>query len=562
MLLLQAQQIEKTHAEQLILRLDTLSLYRGDKIGIVGPNGAGKTTLLNILAGMEPADSGEIQRYGKMAVVAQEEGSYSSQVQSREEEARRERAAKELGLRHYDLDLKNLSGGEATKWRIAEALGTHADILLADEPTSHVDMEGIQYIEEQFKAFPGAVILVSHDRRLLDQVCTKIIEIQDTRVTEYIGNYSAYREQKELERQTQEQDYMKYVQEKKRLNAAIVGRTEQAKAIKKAPKRMGNSEARLHRREAGESRKKLESAKKALETRLEKLEKKEKPAAPPEIKMELHESLRLHAKYTLLAEQVQKKMGKRTLFQEVSFQLKTGSKTALVGPNGCGKSTFLQMLLKGEQGLTLAQGSVCGYFSQRLEGLDGDQMILEHVSKESVHSEYLVRTVLARMGFRRDAVYKQIGNLSGGEKVKVALSKLLLGQYNVLLLDEPTNYLDVYALEALEELLLDYQGTLLFVTHDREFVDRVADHVLVFDQGKLQYVEGNYTQYLELNRVKKQRTQGKQGKQEIQEQILLLENKLQHIIGKLSIPSPEDHPAELEEEYQQVLRELKRLRSL
>lgn len=570
MLLLQANKIEKYYADRLIFRFDTLSVFKGDKIGIVGPNGAGKTTLLHLLAGLEQADSGDIQRYGRASFIAQEEtaggkanrsglftaGGSEHFVEKQQEKRRLEQLSKEIGLRQHELHEQHLSGGEETKLRIVQALAAKGDILFADEPTSHVDVAGVQYIEAQLMNFKGAVLLVSHDRRLLEQVCTKILEVENGKLTEYAGSYSTYKEQKEIEKQTQQLEYDKYVQEKKRLSAAIIDRDSHAQSFRKAPKRMGNSEARLHKREAGERRAEIEKAKKSIATRLEKLEVKEKPAAPPQIEMELHESLKLHAKYAITATDVSKKVGQRTLFQNASMQIRTGSKVALMGPNGCGKSTLIQMILQQEAGIKTAQGCKFGYFDQKLDDLDPQQTILQYIQQACVYSPDLVRTVLARMGFKREAVHKQIGLLSGGEKVKVALSKLLLGQHNVLVLDEPTNYLDLFALEALEELLQAYQGTLLFVTHDREFIDRVANQLLIFEEGRVQQVSGNYSQFLA-----NQKAQKKAPKKDIQEQILVLENQLQHLIGRLSLPSPTDHLPDLEQEYQEVLAALKRARA-
>ncbi|GAA0379148.1 ribosomal protection-like ABC-F family protein [Bacillus horti] len=563
MLLLHAKQIEKSYKDRLLFRLDELSIHKGERIGIVGSNGAGKTTLLHILSGKIHADQGEVQRYGRQAFIAQEGGPDSFHVQNDKSDLTSEeiyrdsnRFFKELGLEQQQtFNVEHLSGGEETKLKLATAFGVKGDLLFADEPTSHLDIEGIQYLEKYCQSHSGALVIISHDRRFLDQVCTKIIELEAGKVTEYHGNYSEYKKQKELQLLTQQQEYDSFVREKKRLTEAIIGRKERAKSVKKAPKRMGNSEARLHKRKAMEKREKLEGAQKALETRLEKLERKEKPKEQEKIHMPLPSSLQLHAKFAIQVPKINVYAGEKSLVKNLSFQLKTGSRLALVGPNGCGKSTFIKMILDRAEGLMVAQGVKFGYFSQRLESLNGSSTILEEVLEDTIQEEDTVRSLLSRIGFERESVNKRISYLSGGEKVKVAIAKLLVGKHNVLLLDEPTNFLDVLALEALEELISSYEGTIIFVTHDRQFVDRIATHVAVFNEQKIHYFQGNYAQYVE---AEKQRAEAPE--QITREQLLVLENKLQEVIGRLSLPAPSDNLEALEEEYQLILKQIKEVK--
>lgn len=539
-MLLEVRNLVKYYGDRLILTIEELKVYDNDRIGIVGLNGSGKTTLLNILAGKTAGEEGWVKCYGSLAYIEQ-----------LEEEGLSRRAIEETLAHKFALPetyRDSLSGGEKTKFKIAAALSQETSLLLADEPTANLDMDGIKLLEAELQEYRGALLLVSHDRELLDNLCNKIWELEDGKVKVYRGNYSAYLAQKTLERQRQAFEYEQYRREKARLTAALHEKREQSRAVRKVPKRMGNSEARLNKMGHQKAKKALDKAAKALETRIQQLEPKEKPKTLPQLKLDLAAVADLHAKIILEGKELNKAFGSRVLFQDASFQLASGTRTALVGPNGSGKTTLLKMIMAGEPGINQAHNLRIGYFSQELDILNEEQTILENLLALN-SDETLVRTLLARLMFRRDQVYKKVAVLSGGERVRAALGKIMVSDYNLLVLDEPTNYLDTFSLEAMEEVLVAYPGNLLFVSHDRRFINKVANNLLLIRDKKIVHFPGNLEQY-EQHLERKQRPLGEEEK-------LVLELRLNEIIAKLSLPGKDDDVETLEEEYRQLLKRLK-----
>lgn len=541
MLILEAKGIEKSYGDRLIFKLDELQVQHDERIGIVGMNGAGKTTLLDILSGESIPETGYVIHHGMTAVLPQ--------LNDTEKRADVDIEAK---WQVHRLSDENLSGGERTRRKIATALGRQADMLFADEPTSHLDLNGIEMLEKELKQYKGAVFLISHDRELLDAVCTKIIEIENGEIHEYPGNYSAYREQKAHQKERARFEYEQYTKEKKRLQAAAQEKMRKVQSMKKTPKRMGNSEARLHKMEARQKKAKLDRNVKAIESRIEHLEKKEKPKEQEAVQFDIQFFAPVHGKFAIRLERLTKRFDGRTLFRGLSCTIKPGMKVALVGKNGAGKSTLLNMIAHEEEGVQLAGSGKLGYFHQDLSTLDKEKSILKNVSEESPYPETMIRTVLARLLFKREDVFKPVGALSGGERVKVSLAKVFLGDYNILLLDEPTNYLDIFTQEELEGVLTAYPGTIVFATHDRHLMNRLTDHVLVIEDENAVFFEGNYEQYV------KSREQSSTNTDE--QTILKLENELAEVIGRLSMLQTEDSKQELENRYQWLLKELRRIK--
>ena len=322
------------------------------------------------------------------------------------------------------------------------------------------------------------------NRQLLNEVCTSIWEVAEGRVTCYPGNYDAYLEQKEHARTRAWFEYEQYIQEKRRLVQAAREKSQQSKSMKKAPSRMGNSEARLHKGTVREKKAKLDKEAKAIQSRIAQLEQKSKPKTEEEIVFDLNYFRPIHSKTILTFKEVKAQVGKRILFNGLSGQIKPGDKVAILGKNGAGKSTLLDSIVRGEDGIELAKPARIGFFHQKLKILDEEKTILDNVQVTSKYSEQFIRTVLARLLFKREEVNKPVYLLSGGERVKTALAKVFLGDYNLLLLDEPTNYLDLQTKEALQIVLQAYPGTILFVSHDCYFVKALATHVLQIDNGK------------------------------------------------------------------------------
>lgn len=546
MLMLEINNIKKYYGDRLILNIKDFKAYYGERIGIVGANGAGKTTFLDIIAGRNMPDEGSVKQYGEMSYIKQLELEADSEVDSR--------MAKEFGLRFDSLD--TASGGEKTRFKIASSLSENSSILLADEPTSNLDIQGIELLEQKLAEYKGLLLIVSHDRELLDKLCSKIIEIEGGEIKQYSGSYSQYRLQKDMELEREQFEYEQYISDKKALEEAINEKKSRVASMRKTPSRMGNSEARLHKMGNQKGKANLNRAIKAMETRISKLEEKEKPKEQQYAKIDIREGDKPVSRVLISGRGITKAFGSKKLFRAADFEVLNGSKTALIGGNGTGKSTLLKMIIEGEESIKLANGVKLGYFSQGTDILEDDSTILENVMKESVHPEHFARTMLARLLFKKDEVYKMAGQLSGGERVRVCFARIFCSDANIIVLDEPTNYLDIYSMEAVENALRLYEGTLFFVSHDRKLIGSIADRIICIEDCKLNSFEGSYAEYNEFNK-----RAASDDAFDSQKQMLLLETRLSEVLGRLSIPGKCDDKELLDMEYKRILAEIKQLKS-
>ncbi len=534
-MLLAAEGIKVRFGPRTILNIDRLELYDGDRIGLVGENGAGKTTLISVLSGAMTPDEGAVRSLAPVAVIRQdargEPGPASAEYKSRFR-------APEAG--------ENLSGGEETRRRIAAALSKGARVLLADEPTSDLDEEGIRLLTGALDAFDGALILVSHDRALLDDVVHVVAELENGALTLYPGNYSAYRAERERRRAFERFEYDQYRAEQARLRKSAQQKVERASQVH-LPSRMGNSEARLHKRAVSASQKRHHQARKALESRLEKLPEVRRPREDPEIRMEIG-AAGIVSRVAAEARGLTLRAGEKILLRGADFRVPTFSRTALLGPNGCGKTTLIRALLAGE-GVTVSPGVRVGTLDQDMRALEDAKSALENAMSASVQPESAVRTMLARLGIRGDAALKPAGSLSGGERVKVMLTRLMASDANFLVLDEPTNHLDVFSLEALGDVLADYGGTLLFVSHDRRFVEQVATRLVRFENGRIHSFEGTMAEWSARKNAPgigaPDRT--------------ILEMRMAELSARLSKPKKGDNPEELNRQYDEIARQWREL---
>lgn len=542
MLNLEINNLKKYFGDRLILEIDNLKVYSEDKIGIVGVNGAGKSTLLNILCKKLEVDEGFIKHYGNY--------SYITQLEEPNYDVKDNELCSKFNLKNKDNN--NLSGGEKTRFKIAEAFSKKSDILFADEPTSNLDISAVKIFEEILLNFNSSVMLVSHDRELLDSICNKILEIENGKVKLYDGNYSSFMKQKKMERERKEFEYNQYVKEKERLNKAAVEIDSKTSSMRKAPKRMGNSEARLHRKMGNQkSKAKLDKTKKAIYSRIEHLEVKEKVMNVEKVNIDFETLNKLHSKVAIAGEKINKSFGKRIIFNNAEFEIFSGAKVALMGDNGCGKTTLINMILSGEEKIKVSKALDIGYFSQDLSILDKNKTVLYNVMETSAYNEAFARLILSRLLFKREDIYKEVSVLSGGERVKLSFAKMILTGSNALILDEPTNYLDLYSIEALEEVLKDYNGTVLFVSHDRKFIKKVATDIFTIKNHNINTFTGNYDEYLKfINKPKDANVDAKNEK-------MILENKLSEIVGRLSMPGKNDDIQELDAEYKRVLQSLR-----
>ena len=538
-LLLEAVHIQKNYADRLVLDVDRLCIYDGERIALIGENGAGKSTLLSILAGETEPDSGHVRRGAPLAFIRQSG------------ETRTDGSARVRSQFRAPEDREGLSGGEMTRRRLSAALSENAPLLLADEPTTDLDAEGVERLRQFLSSYPGALVLVSHDRSLLNALCTRVLHLEDGRLTDFPGTYAEYRAEQRRRREFQQFEYDRYRAEKARLKALAQQKAEWAASVKKAPSRMGNSEARLHTREYTNAVLRQSAARKTVQDRLDRLEKKERPREDPDIRMAFGAARLIEARTAMSVSCVRLQAGDRLLISDSGFTLPTSSKTALTGENGTGKTTLLRTLRGAEQkavrftgDIRINPGAKIGYFDQdHARMLDPDSAALANVMRSSQFPESTARTVLARLGLRGDAVFKPVRVLSGGERAKIALAGLLLSDVNLLLLDEPTNHLDLFTMEALEELLRNYAGTLLFVSHDRAFVSSVADRILTVSGGSISTFEGT----LEQMEKEARRSRGAE-KEELD--ILTLEMRLAALAARMASPRRGDRPDQLNAEYE------------
>lgn len=476
-LLVIAKNILVEYAGRDVLDIDELELYDFDRIGLVGGNGAGKSTLLNVLLGQLNPVGSKISRLGSFAYIPQlDEG--------RCQDTQDYKLMGKLGLDKVDTNI--MSGGEETRYKIAQALSDQVHGIFADEPTSHLDVDGIDFLIEQLKHFPGALLVISHDRYFLDRIVDKIWELKDGKITEYWGNYSDYLRQKEEEHKNQTAKYEQLRAERERLQRAADEKRNQARSKSSAKKNSSKSGGRLsHQKSVGSKEKKLHNAAKSMEQRIEALGNIEAPARMHSIRFRQNKTLSLHNPYPIIVTEISKSFGERVLFAKASFRIPLGAKVALTGGNGTGKTTLLEMILNLEDGIEVSPKAQIGYFAQNSYKYNNSQNVLEFMQEDCDYNVSEIRSVLASMGFKQLDISKSLSVLSGGEIIKLMLSKMLLGKYNILLMDEPSNYLDLPSLEALEKLMKEYAGTIMFISHDKWLVDNVADVIFEIQDKKI-----------------------------------------------------------------------------
>ncbi|EGF22822.1 ribosomal protection-like ABC-F family protein [Fannyhessea vaginae] len=461
--------------------IDHLSIGACDKVGLIGDNGTDKTTFLRILSSLDTDYAGRVQMNDEIGYL----------LNNLEDE---------LGFIYQRRFQQNCSSpGEQQRLKLEHLLVDNKAFLLIDEPTSHLDIKQRKLLAKRLHARNKGFILVSHDRDFINQTCTKIFELVNGKIEVYSGDYSFYLCEREKKYKCAEREYESYVKEKKRLLQVANAIKQQSAKVKTTPKRMGNSEARLHKMGGQQNKKKLDKQVKATLERVNQLEVKSKPHQNAAIKLNMDEREKIHSKVLIRAENLNKSFDSKVIFKNVNFTIDNTNKVTLLGDNGSGKTTLRNMILNGE---TWTHPNLrIGYYSQLGETLDYTKTILDNVLPYSIYDQSMTRIILARLGFKTNDVFKQVNVLSDGEKAKVKLAKLLTGNFNYLVMDEPTNFLDIRAIEALEELLQGYDRPLLFVTHDASFINNVADSLLLIENEKITGFEGNLQQYNEENEV-------------------------------------------------------------
>lgn len=459
-----------------VLNIAELSVAENERIGLIGANGSGKTSLLRILSGDIETAACKVERYGNVLYVPQVSIEDSHHMVSTDY------MASIWGVK--DCELIHASGGEAARVRISRAFSEQATAVFLDEPTAHLDEQGKELLIKSIRNFDGTVVLVSHDREFLDRTVSKIWELKNGGLREFSGNYSAYLRQIEEARKAQESAYQKYTDEKIRL-------AEAAKVVRKKAddlyhKKKGRSAkdadqfaGRLGQQKSiGSKEKSAHKAAASIEHRLAGLEEVERPARLPVVRFRQPEHLAINHPYPIVAEELTVAFGAKALLNKASFRIARGTKVALAGENGAGKTTLFRMIAAHDAQISIAQKCMIGSYEQRYDKSSSKETMLSFLMKDTHYKQYELISMLVQLGFHATEVHKQLRHLSEGELNKVTLLSLLTGCYNVLLLDEPTAFLDIFGVEALERIIHDYKGTLLFITHDKMLIRNCADCVL------------------------------------------------------------------------------------
>lgn len=485
-LYLAADNVSVSFGEKKLFELVRLRIYEGDRVGLVGMNGSGKTTLLHLLSGEILPDEGVIKRFCAPFYFRQfaDAGAYDATPET----------LSRLGV----ISLQGqqaVSGGEAERLRLAELFSSDRAFLLLDEPTSNLDQDGIRLLDERLKSI-STLVLVSHDRTLLNHQCNRILEIEQGVVTEYEGNYDDYIMQKQQIKARAITEYEQYTEEINRLKTIYQKKKEKARQIARKPRGMSNSEAKArefsasHRSPASKS-KMLERSAQNIQQRMEHMEVKEKPSKLPVIRPDFKLTNPPQNRIILQAEHLSYAYPNgKVIFDDTAFQLYRGSRTAILGPNGAGKTTLFRLIREGSLIRAVPKANL-GFFHQDLAGLDDNDTVLESVMRNSIQKEGIARNILARLLFPARDINKSVRVLSGGEKIRLCFAQLFTSAANVLILDEPTNYLDIPSVEALEKLFSEYEGTMLFASHDEAFVNAVATEQLVISDYKIKPYPSN-----------------------------------------------------------------------
>jgi len=529
MLLLSCNDVSRGYDATPLFEQVTFELHAGERVGFVGPNGAGKTTLLKLLAGIDEPESGSVKvhagaRLGLLTQVAnfpegrtlfqEAKSAFDEQLEMTNELVR---VAEELSIctdeiprkqlsakydrltellstqdayqldhkvsevlsglgfleKDYEREVRTFSGGQQRRLLLAKMLLAAPDVMLLDEPSNHLDIATTQWLEDYLVRQPQAMLLVSHDRYFLNKVSTKIFELHQRRITSYPGNYQQYvrlRDEK-FERQLKEYAAHKEFVEKQ--------------------------EDYIRRNHYGQSARQAQSRMKVLD-RIEEIAKPTKVSGP-----NIHFSeVRRSGDVVFRVDDLTKKFGDKVLFENLSFDVKRDKRLGIMGPNGCGKTTLLKILLGDEAPTSgeVQRGHLVfpGYLDQHLKLLNDDAPVVRAIWPDPDPSltEQKMRDLLGSFGLHGETVEQPVSSLSGGERSRAALAKLTIAGANVLILDEPTNHLDIWACDSLEEALKNYEGTVIVVSHDRYFLNRVADLMVVFHNDYAEVVYGNYDTYL------------------------------------------------------------------
>lgn len=610
-MLLRLEEVSKSYAANEVLRGVTFQINPRERVGLVGRNGAGKTTIFRLVTRQEEADRGEVVLLKGLRIgVLEQQPTFEGKLSARNEalsvftelrdmeetmtrlehtmseaagealeqamhtysdtrhayefaggfsyHARAEAVLAGLGFRDDDLDkpAEQLSGGQRARLALAKLLLAEPDVLLLDEPTNHLDVNAVEWLEDFLSEYKSAFVIISHDRFLLDRTVAKVIEMENCKAVVYPGNYSAYIRQREERRLAQKREFEEQQQ--------MIARTEEF----------------IRRNIAGQKTKQAKSRRNMLE----RLDRAEAIRDQRVGDFRLQEVARSGDNVLAVAD-LSVGYGTASLAKGISFLLRRSERLGIIGPNGSGKTTFLKTLLGELQpldgGLTWGANVNIEYFDQELSMLDLKSSVMEEIAMAAPRATAgELRSYLAKFLFPGDDILKPVAALSGGERSRLALAKLIYSRANVLVLDEPTNHLDIPSREALERALSEYKGTIITVSHDRYFLDRIATEILHFENGAATYHNGSYSDYYALHHRQqivaadekkapavKQRSKPRvtskprpqRGIEDVEAEITSCENELADLHRQLETPQPDWGPDEYagigrrQEELQAVL---------
>lgn len=570
--------LSKSYGDSKIFECISGKINQGDKIGIVGLNGVGKTTLCNILCGKETADEGIVKVSSSLKIVYIEENPkfdndisvYDELYETAKICTTNEKKLKtvvdkalntvKLSSKMSKMNVKKLSGGEKTKVLLAKILVSEYDLLILDEPTNHLDIESCKWLEEYLNNLNKSLLVISHDRFFLDNVANKIWEIKNKTLKEYKGNYSDYKVEKDNELKNIMKEYTKQQDKIKSLKSIINDRTNWYASAHKSAGQNDFLRAKA---------KKHASVLKAKKRELQKLEEnkiiKPKEEIAPMFKLINKNIINKKLPSVLIScNDICKSYGEKVILKNSKFQVNNGDKVAIIGENGCGKTTLLKIIQgidKDYQGEVKVNPSInIGYFSQELSELKLENTVIEEVLLNDISSSE-ARMFLASLIFKGDDVKKKIKELSMGEKCRVAFAKLILGKSNILILDEPTNYMDIVSKEALENVLCQFQGTIIFVSHDRYFIRKIANKIIEIKDKKLKVYNGNYDYYIEKNNEEYTKQEVGMEYNNIKNKLQVLEYELAFLSGKLSEPLEEKEKKQLTDKFIKISQEIRNIKN-